>query len=149
MPERSVTWYPAVGLRELISDRRKNMAAAREIQVQIADEPGALGKISELLANRAINIHGFGVWATTAHLIVSDVDAAVEILRNEAFRFEVVDVLCLVIPNEPGNLAEITRALGDAGINIDHAYTITGDTLGAAAFVLAVADTDQAEHLLD
>jgi len=125
------------------------MAHARELQVQIADEPGALGTISEILGRNGVNIDGFGVWVATAHLLVTDVDKAVEILRSHGFQFEVIDVLRLVVPNEPGNLAEIARALGEAGINIEHSYTINTDTPGAAAFVLAVANTNQAETILD
>lgn len=125
------------------------MAAGRELVVQIANEPGALGHISELLGGRGINIEGFGVWVATAHLLVSDVDAAAELLRAEGFHVEVVDILRLVMPDEPGNLSEIARALGEAGINIDYSYTVSTQTPGAASFVLAVANTDQAERILD
>ncbi len=125
------------------------MAAARELQVQVANEPGALGLISEILGRHGINIEGFGVWVATAHLLVSDPTRAHDLLRAEGFQVEAVDVLRLVIPNEPGNLAEIARALGQAGINIDYAYTVVTETPGAAAFILAVANTDQAEELLD
>ena len=117
--------------------------------MQVANEPGALGTISRLLGRNGINIDGFGVWVATAHLMVSDIDRAAELLRREGFQFEIVDVLRLVVPNEPGNLAEIAQALGDAGINIDYAYTVSTQTPGAAAFVLAVANTDQAAELLD
>lgn len=125
------------------------MAAARELQIEIANEPGALATISEILGRRGINIDGFGVWVTTAHLMVSDVEQAAAILRREGFQFRVVDVLRLVIPNEPGNLAEVAQELGEAGINIDYAYTVTTEAPGAAGFVLAVANTDQAEQVLD
>lgn len=125
------------------------MAGARELQVQVANEPGALGLISEVLGQHGINIEGFGVWVATAHVLVSDPARGHEILRAEGFQVEIVDVLRLVIPNEPGNLAEIARALGEAGINIDYAYTVVTETPGAAAFVLAVANTDQAEGILD
>ena len=125
------------------------MAAARELQVQIANEPGALGRISELLGEHGINIHGFAVWGATAHLLVGEPAKAAEILRDQRFELRVVDVLELIVPDEPGNLAEIARALGEAGVNIDYRYTVSSTTRGAAAFVLAVADTDQAEQLLD
>ena len=125
------------------------MAAARELQVQIANEPGALGMISELLGEHGINIQGFGVWVATAHLLVDEADRAGEILREAGFHLQVVDVLRLVVPDEAGNLAEIARALGEAGMNIDYSYTVSSQTPGAAAFVLAVANTDQAEQLLD
>lgn len=125
------------------------MAAARELQVQVANEPGALGLISEILRREGINIDGFGVWVATAHLLVSDPALAHEILRAEGFQVDIVTVLHLVVPNEPGNLAEVARELGQAGINIDYAYTVSSETPGAAGFVLAVANADQAQQLLD
>ena len=125
------------------------MAAASELQVQVANEPGALGRISEVLGRSGINIEGFAVWGAMAHLLVSDADRAEGILRADGFQLEIVDVLRLVVPNEPGNLAEIARALGEAGINIDYSYTISTETPGAAAFVLAVASTHRAEAILD
>jgi hypothetical protein len=125
------------------------MAAAREIQVEIANEPGTLAAISDVLGRAGINIQGFGVWVATAHLLVSDVERAEEILRREGFLYRVADVLRLELPDEPGNLAEISQAIGDAGINIDYAYTVTGTAPGSAAFVLAMANTDEAEELLD
>lgn len=125
------------------------MAAARELQVQITNEPGALGKISETLGRAGINIEGFGVWVATAHVLVGDTERAAQLLRDQGFQVEVAEVLRLVVPNEPGNLAEIAGALGEAGINIDHSYTVVSETPGAAAFVLAVADTGQAEQVLD
>lgn len=125
------------------------MAAARELQVQIANEPGALGRISEILGEHGINIQGFGVWVATAHLLVGEPEKAAELLRAAGFQLQVVDVLELIVPDEPGNLAEIAQALGEAGMNIDYSYTVSTTTPGAAAFVLAVASTDQAEQLLD
>ncbi len=125
------------------------MAAARELQVQIANEPGALGRISEILGEHGINIHGFGVWVATAHLLVGEPEQAAELLRAAGFQLQVVDVLELIVPDEPGNLAEIAQALGEAGMNIDYSYTVSTTTPGAAAFVLAVASMDQAEQLLD
>ncbi len=77
------------------------MAAAREIQVQIANEPGALGTISEILGQHGINISGFGVWVATAHLLVSDPERAAELLRAEGFQLHVADVLKLIVPDEP------------------------------------------------
>ncbi len=125
------------------------MAAAHELQVEIANEPGALSLISEILGQHGINIHGFGVWVATAHLLVSEPEKAAGLLRERGFQLQIVPVLRLVVPDEPGNLAEIAGALGEAGINIDYSYTVSTRTPGAAAFVLAVANTDQAEQLLD
>ena len=125
------------------------MPAAREVRVHHADEPGKLGQISTILGDAGINIEGFGVWQGVARLFVSDVDRARELLEEGGFHCELADVLRLHVPDEPGNLAEVAHALGDAGINIDYAYTLTPEESGEAAFVLAVIDPEAAEHVLE
>lgn len=125
------------------------MAAARELRVHHADEPGQLGQVSAILGDAGINIDGFGVWQGVARLYVSDVDTARQLLEENGFRCELADVLRLHIPDEPGNLAEVAQALGDAGVNIDYAYTLTPEVAGEAAFVLAVIDPEAAEQVLE
>ncbi len=116
------------------------MAAVRELSVEIADQPGTLGSVSEALGREGINIEGFGVWKSRARLLVDDVDRALEVLGELGFDCRTQKVLRLDLPDEPGNLCEVARELGSAGINIDHAYTVTPRQEGACTFVLAVID---------
>jgi len=125
------------------------MAAGRELRVRHADEPGRLGEISAILGEAGINIDGFGVWEGVARLFVTDVDRARVLMEAAGYGCEVADVLRLHLPDEPGNLAEVAQALGEAGINIDYAYTLTSTVAGEAAFVLAVVDPHAAEGLLE
>ncbi len=125
------------------------MAAARELRIRVADEPGVLGTISEVLGASEINIIGFAVWEPTAHVLTSDPERAAELLTAAGFAVELVDVLRLVVPDEPGNLAEIAQELGEAGVNIDHAYSVSNRTDGAAAFVLAVPNIALVDEMLD
>lgn len=125
------------------------MAAARELRVHHANSPGQLGRLSLILGDAGINIEGFGVWEGQTRLFVTDVDRASELLTKEGFQCQTADVLRLHVPDEPGNLAEVAEALGDAGINIDYAYTLTSTVPGEAAFVLAVIDPGSAEDVLD
>ncbi len=125
------------------------MAAVKELCVEIADEPGALGIVSEVLGRAGINIEGFGVWGDCARLLVDDVDAAMEILHEKGLVCRAQKVLRLDLPDEPGNLSEVARELGLAGINIDHAYTVTPRAEGASTFVLAVVDPRAAKEILE
>ena len=125
------------------------MPAARELRVHHADEPGRLGRISSILGEAGINIDGFGVWYGETRLFVSEPDRAAELLSGVGMSCEVADVLRLHLPDEPGNLAEVAQALGEAGINIDYAYTLTPRVAGEAAFILAVIDPGAAEGVLD
>ena len=125
------------------------MAAARELRVHHADKPGQLGRLSSILGDAGINIDAFGVWGGETRLFVSDVDRAIELLSAEGISCDTADVLRLHVPNEPGNLAEVAQSLGDAGINIDYAYTLTSTDPGETAFVLAVIDPGAAEDVLE
>ena len=125
------------------------MAAARELRVHHADKPGRLGRISSILGEADINIDGFGVWGGETRLFVSDVDHAVELLSAAGMSCDTAEGLRLHVPDEPGNLAEVAQALGDAGINIDYAYTVTSTVPGETAFVLAVIDPTVAEDVLE
>lgn len=125
------------------------MAAARELRVDHTDKPGQLGRVSSILGDAGINIEGFGVWGGQTRLFVRDVDRAVELLSAAGMACDIVDVLRLHVPNEPGNLAEVAQSLGDAGINIDYAYTLTPTVPGETAFVLAVLDPGVAEDVLE
>lgn len=124
------------------------MPAARELRVHHANKPGRLGRISSILGDAGINIEGFGVWGGETRLFVADADRAAELLVEHGMKCDVADVLRLHLPDEPGNLAEVAQALGDAGINIDYAYTLTSTVAGEAAFVLAVVDPELAEGVL-
>ena len=125
------------------------MSATRELKIRVADEPGVLGTISEVLCASEINIIGFAVWDNTAHVLTGDPERAAELLVEAGFAVELIDVLRLVVPDEPGNLAEIAQALGEAGINIEHAYSVSNRMEGAAAFVIAVPNIALADEILD
>jgi len=124
------------------------MAAATEVYVEIANQPGALGEVSEALGKAGVNIDGFGVWNDRVRLLVGDVERALAVLRAAGFTCGEQQVLRLDVPDEPGTLAELARELGRAGINIDYAYTVTARDDGACAFVLAVVDPRAAEKAL-
>jgi hypothetical protein len=125
------------------------MAAARELRIWVDDRPGVLGKISEVLGASGINIVGFAVWESTAHVLTDAPERSAALLIEAGFKVEVVDVLRLVVPDEPGNLAEIAQELGEAAINIDHAYSVSNRADGAAALVLAVPDIALVGEILE
>lgn len=141
--------WSMLGVRDSIHHEEPIMVATKELCVGIADKPGTLGLVSEELGRVGINIDGFGVWGGCARLMVDDLDPALEALREAGFDCHSKRVLKLDLPDEPGNLSEVARELGRAGINIDYAYTVTSQADGAASFVLAVIDSVAADEALD
>jgi hypothetical protein len=55
------------------------------------------------------------------------------------------EVLVVDVEDRPGTLGELARTLGEAGVNIDLAYT----TFGGVKLVIASDDIDSARAALD
>ena len=92
------------------------------VTVVARDRPGLIAEVSEVLAARAVNIvaiagETFGADAVL-HLEVDALDAALSALAAAGFQAVSDDVLLLRIEDKPGALAQVSRRLADARINI-------------------------------
>jgi hypothetical protein len=117
----------------------------KDLTVTLEDKPGTLADLGEATGGASINIEG--MCATTAggqgeiHILVEDAEATREALQGAGIEVSGDrDVLVTEVEDRPGTLAEVTRKLGDAGVNIEFAYT----TFGGVRLVLGVDDLDKA-----
>ena len=83
-----------------------------------------------------------------ARMIVDDVDAATEALRQVDLPFSTVDVLGMEFPDKPGALGKVAVRLAEADINVDYAYVTVASKSGNALGVFKVADPQKAEAIL-
>ena len=80
-------------------------------------------------------------------LIVSDVDKAVEILREADFAVMLTDVVCLHCPNKAGALGEILEQLAHADVSIEYMYAFAeGDV---ANIVVRPTDIERCAKALE
>ena len=97
----------------------------RDLQIALADRPGALAEMGETLGRAGISLLGGGVFHGVAHFLVHDGDAAQTAL--EAQGISVVanrEVLVQKLrQGEPGQLGKFARALANAGVNMAGAFT--------------------------
>ena len=107
---------------------------ATEFTVILEDRPGALAEFTEILAKSAVNI--IALHATPCpqegfvQFITNNADATILALRDADHDYQVQEVLLVHLPNEPGTLARLSRALGDGDININSIYiTMTGEVV--------------------
>ncbi len=116
----------------------------RDLQIALADRPGALAEMGETLGRAGISLLGGGVFHGVAHFLVHDGDAAQTAL--EAQGISVVanrEVLVQKLrQGEPGQLGKFARALANAGVNIevqysdhDHQLIVVVDDIAAGRFV--------------
>lgn len=117
---------------------------ATDITIYVEDEPGALGRLGEVLGEGDVNIEGFFAvnngTAAEIHVLVEDPlpiysmlsEAGIEIAADQ-------EVAVIDVEDRPGALGEISRILGDAGSNITIAYLATRTRLVFGADDLARA----------
>jgi hypothetical protein len=112
---------------------------------------GLIADISSLLAEAGINIEAIEAIEVAEkaciRLEVDDLDRALNALNRDGMTVVAEDVLLLRVPDQPGSLAQISRQLADADIQI-RALTMVqrGETENIVA--LACEDGSKAGSLL-
>ena len=98
----------------------------KQLSVFLENKTGRINEVTKILGKHGINMHAFSMAETTdfgiLRLIVSEVDKAVEILRNENFAVMLTDVVCISCPNVAGSLSAILEKLAKKEIFIEYMY---------------------------
>jgi len=121
------------------------MAIQRELTVKLANSPGTLARVSEVLGGARINMLAMSVDPSGAlRMVVDNPLHAAGTLREQHYQIEERDVLYAVVPNEPGSLGRVLKQLSEAGINLEYAYATGIDRVPMVAVVLGVPDAQRA-----
>jgi len=105
-----------------------------EFIVDMENRPGRLASLTEALAAFDVNIEALTAYGHngegTVRLITSDAPTTRRVLDEASLNFEEHTVLTVSLPHRPGELAGLTRALADAGVNIDALYVLRSSSNG-------------------
>jgi hypothetical protein len=112
---------------------------ATDVTVYLDDQPGELARLGQVLGEAGVNIEGFcaitsaGGQAET-HVLIEDAAAAFDALAAAGIEVvSEVEVAVVPVEDRPGELGQVSRKLGDAGVNITLAYLATSTRLVFAA----------------
>ena len=98
----------------------------KQLSVFLENKTGRINEVTKILARHSINMQAFSMAETTdfgiLRLIVSEVDHAVEILREANFAVMLTDVVCLRCDNVAGSLSVILEQLAENQIFIEYMY---------------------------
>ncbi|GAA4601960.1 hypothetical protein GCM10023195_05530 [Actinoallomurus liliacearum] len=100
-----------------------------DLTIDLDDEPGALAAMGEALGATGVSVEGGGMFVVggraVAHFLFHDGEAASAALRAAGLRVTACrEVLARRLDQDrPGQLGAITRALADAGVNIEVLYS--------------------------
>lgn len=122
----------------------------KQLSVFLENKTGRINEVTKILGRNGINMHAFSMAETTdfgiLRLIVSEVDKAVEALRNESFAVTLTDVICISCPNVAGSLSVILEHLAENQIFIEYMYAFAeGDK---ANIVIRPNDIAKCEKVL-
>ena len=97
-----------------------------QLSLVIPNEPGQMARLCKVLAERKINVGSLMFLDSTSQgvvrLTVEDAPRAQKILEEEGYFVAVAQVVAVDVPNRAGALYTLSKALADAGINIEYAY---------------------------
>jgi hypothetical protein len=118
-----------------------------QLSVFVENKAGHLADTLATIAEGEVNILSFTI-ADTAdfgilRLVVDEPERAKEVLGKAGYAVLENEVVCAVLPNEPGALAAVARLVSDSGLDIEYIYLGAGDSL-----MLRTEELERLETLL-
>ncbi len=125
----------------------KNME--KEFSVKLANKSGELARVTEILQKDGVNIRSISTepQAEVVRIVTFDPEKARQSFSRANMQFSERNLLVAKLEDKPGELARVSRALANEGINIDAAYMLDKDSRHVHV-ALAVSDENKAKNIL-
>jgi len=115
------------------------------------DRPGEMARVAEAIAERGVNITNITCVAWGGQgaiaLLTNDEPATRSLLSAKGFPYREVELVACTLEDKPGTLAEATRKLAEAGINIE-ACLPTGMSGSKVSVAFATSDPAKAREIV-
>lgn len=118
--------------------------------LDLENRPGSWADVAEKVAQRGVNILGFGVSADGRGyigLVGSDETATREALDDVRCTYREVQLLPVTLEHVPGTAAKLARTLASAGVNIEF-FAPTGQLAGQTVMAIGVDHVEEARRVL-
>lgn len=123
----------------------------KQFNVFVEDKIGELARVTEALAQNAINIRGLAtdkMGPRPAVKIITDDEVSTrKALARAGLSFEESEVLVIDLIDRPGEIARVARKAAKAGVNIGSVFLI-GKKDTPAALAIVPSDLKKAERLI-
>src|SRR5947209_18946906 len=97
------------------------MPTSKEFVIRLEDQPGTLGKVCRVLAERGVNILAFQSFPSEGkslvRLVLDNPTTAKNVLDTARLSYTEAEVAQVILPHRPGELARAASRLGDANVN--------------------------------
>lgn len=123
-----------------------------QISIFIENKSGRLAEITRILGDADINIRALSLADTSdfgiLRLIVNDAAKANSVLKEHGFTVSRTEVVAVEVPDRPGGLSAILKALDSETINVEYMYAFVERCGGNAVIIFRFDETDKAIDVL-
>ena len=110
----------------------------KQLSVFLQNRTGRLTELTRTLSENGINMTAFSIADTADYgivrFIVPQPEQALKIHKEKGFSVNTTDVVCLIVPNEPGGLYRALQVLSDNQVPIEYMYAFASDN-GASVVI--------------
>lgn len=122
----------------------------KQLSVFLENKTGRLSEMTRILHENGINISAFSIADAADYgiirCIVSNPEEATRILKEHQFSVNTTNVVCLIVPHEPGGLYHALQILSDNNISVDYMYAFAIDH--SASVVIRSESNDKVIEVL-
>ena len=127
--------------------------AIKQVSVFVENRTGKLADVIETLGDAGIDIRALSI-ADTAdfgilRIIVNKPEEVAKLLSGRGYVVRLTDVLAVSLPDSPGSLARVLRALSDEHVNLEYTYAFVSYIKDRAYVVLRVENNGRAMEVLE
>lgn len=124
----------------------------KQISVFVENKAGKLAELTDYLHQHGIDMRALSLAETQdfgiVRIIVDDTYKTSCVLKEAGYVASITPVLAVEMPDEPGSLSRILKALGDGGVNLDYMYAFLTRKKATAYMILRVEDNEKAMEVL-
>ena len=121
--------------------------AVSQISVFLESQPGHLKRVLDTFEAAGVNVRGYSASDTgdygIARFILDKPDVALDVLCKRGCAATQAQVICIRLPDKPGELARVMGIIAEAGINVLYSYSLISTIIA-----IHVDDTATAEEAL-
>lgn len=125
---------------------------ATQIVVLLENRPGSLAELAALMGDAGVNIEAILLEGSVdfgmVRIHVDSPRKAEKALRDAGYQYRTGEAIVLKLDNAPGQLAEVTKKLAKAKVNIDSLFGTTATGTGTPEIVIMVDDAAKAKKAL-
>ncbi|MBO7356507.1 MAG: ACT domain-containing protein [Lachnospiraceae bacterium] len=122
--------------------------SVKQISIFLENKPGKMCEMTEVLAERGINMRGLSLAETEGfgivRIIVDDVYEATTVLKDGGYINKLTSVVVAEIPDIPGGLSQILKVFAGENINLAYMYALSTDRNSDKAYMVFRVDDHKA-----